>query len=150
MLRIIAFKMAAFGMAAPEMAASNPSYFADFEQVKKLTIKPLTTASCHWHSTLAPQTCKGLHQLWALTCNLRDAMPRQGSLTLSHVTYGTPCHARGYLQSDMWLMGRYATPGSLTLSHVTCRTPCHARGHLHSRMWLAGCHAAPGVTYTHT
>ena len=48
----------------------------------------------------------------SLTCDLR-----QRSLTLSHMTYGTPCHARGHLHSHMWLNG----------------TPCHARGHLHTR-----------------
>ena len=60
----------------------------------------LVMASCHLHSTLASQTCEGLHQLWALpqhlaffeclgiqffnllTCNLRDTMPRQRSLAL--------------------------------------------------------------------
>ena len=36
---------------------------------------------------------------YALTGDLQDAMPRQRSLTLSHVTYGMPCHARGHLHS---------------------------------------------------
>ena len=90
---------------------------AVFEQVKKTTNKYpggetgclcisffsffLAIASCHQHSTLASQTCEGLHQLWALpqhlafffeclgiqffnslTCDLRDTMPRQRSPTL--------------------------------------------------------------------
>ena len=42
MLRMVAFKMAALGVTAPEMTASNPSYFADFEQVKNLIIILLT------------------------------------------------------------------------------------------------------------
>ena len=60
----------------------------------------LAIPSCHWHSTLASQTCEGLHQLWALprhlaffeclgiqffnllTCDLRDTMPCQRSPTL--------------------------------------------------------------------
>ena len=32
----------------------------------------------------------------SLTCNLRHAMPHKRSLTHSHLTYGTPCHARGH------------------------------------------------------
>ena len=76
-----------------------------------------TTASCHGHSTLVSQTYESLHQLWALpqhlaffcfewigiqffnshTCDLRDALPRQRSLTHTHVTYAMPCHARGHL-----------------------------------------------------
>ena len=60
----------------------------------------LAMASCHRHSTLASQTCEGLHQLWALPrhlgvfeclgiqffnllkCDLWDAMLCQRSLTL--------------------------------------------------------------------
>ena len=42
MLRMVGFKMAALGVAAPEMAAFNPSYFADFEQVKNLIIILMT------------------------------------------------------------------------------------------------------------
>ena len=53
---------------------------------------------------------------YILKSDFWDAMPSQRSLTLSHVTYGTPCHAQR----------------SLTLSHVTYGTPCHTRGHLHS------------------
>ena len=40
MLRMVASKMAPPKTAAPGMAAFDPSCFADFEQVKKLTIKP--------------------------------------------------------------------------------------------------------------
>ena len=101
------------------------------------------------YQIFCPGLCKGLHQLWALTCDLWDAMPCQRSLTLSHVTYRMPCHARGHLHSHMWLMGCHAMPEvtyilksdfwnampsqrSLTLSHVTYGAPCHTRGHLHS------------------
>ena len=62
----------------------------------------LAITSCHRHSTLASQTCEGLHQLWALprhlaffwfsmlrhpvfnslTCDLQDTMPHQRSPTL--------------------------------------------------------------------
>ena len=31
-----------------------------------------------------------------LVSDLRNAMPRQRSLTRTHVTYGTLCHARGH------------------------------------------------------
>ena len=63
----------------------------------------MANTSCHQHSTLASQTCEGLHQLWAL--------PRHKAIFFfffiiwmlrhpvfnshSHMTYGTPCHARG-------------------------------------------------------
>ena len=92
------------------------SHFADFEQVTKTNNKnPLGEAGClciffflflaissrQGHSTLASQTCEGLHQLWALpwhlaffwmlsypqffnslTCDLQDAIPRQRLPTL--------------------------------------------------------------------
>ena len=86
----------------------------------------LAMASCHQHSTLAFLTCEGLPlsstptlgvfeclgiQFFnSLTCDLQDAMPRQTSLILSHVTYGTLCHARGHLHYHMWLTGCYAMP----------------------------------------
>ena len=97
-----------------EQVKQLSSYFADFEQVKKTNNKTpvgetgclcicflfLAIALCHWHSTLASQTCEGLHQLWALpwhlaffkclgiqffnllTCDLWDTMLCQRSPTL--------------------------------------------------------------------
>ena len=46
--------------------------------------------------------------------DLWDTMPHQRSITCTHthVTYGTPCHARGqsHAHTHMWLMGRHGTP----------------------------------------
>ena len=77
--------MAASWMAAPWLLlewlitlnkSRNDGYFADFEQVKNLPytktpkldtwITFWATYPCRQHSTLACQTCEGLHQLWDL------------------------------------------------------------------------------------
>ena len=44
-----------------------------------------------------PFECIGNQFFNSHTSDLRDAMPGQWSLTHAHVTYGTPCHARGHL-----------------------------------------------------
>ena len=53
----------ASGMAASDLSYftdyEQVNYFTDFEQVKKLTVKPLD----HCLMSLASQTCKGLHRL---------------------------------------------------------------------------------------
>ena len=117
-------KMAASWIAASDFCYlwTSQKYFADFEQVIKTGNKtPVRETGClyiffncylmsptlHpgfsdlWRSPPAFFECLGIQFFNSLTCDLRDAMPRQMSPTLicSHVTCGTLCHARGHLHS---------------------------------------------------
>ena len=61
--------------------------------------------------------CMGIQFFNLLTRELREAMPRQMSLTLfSHVTYGTLCHVRGHSHF-------FPIPFFLLLPHVTGTPP---------------------------
>ena len=98
--------------------------FLTFSRSKKLPTKllwekPDACASFFGHGLMSPALHPGFSDLWgsppalrstptlgffeclgiqffnSLTCDLRDAMPRKRSLH-SHVTWRTPCHARGH------------------------------------------------------
>ena len=66
----------------------------------------------------------------SLTCDSRDAMPHQRSLTHSHVTCGMPCHTGGHSHTHMWLAGCHAAPG------VTHTLACDLRGAMSRQGWL--------------
>ena len=82
----------------------------------------LAIASCHRHSTLASQTCEGLHQLWALprnsafvfeclgnslSCDLRDTIPRQRSPTLMLREACASAHILNLLITKRVIYGRF-------------------------------------------
>ena len=68
-----------------------------------------TTTLCQRHPTLASQTHEGLHHLWALPWHMAIFFlffsffflnaKASSFLIHSHVTYRTPCHARGHPHS---------------------------------------------------
>ena len=57
--------------------------------------------------------CIGIQFFNSLTCDLREAMPCQRSLTLTHMTYRIPCHARGH--SHSYLRKWRISPGVISI-----------------------------------
>ena len=81
--------------------------------------------SCHWHSTLASQTCEGLHQLWApplhfirlpfffqwLVIHFFDSLPFSQPSLSGHLWLHTP-----HCAAPVLLAGRHAMPEVPALS----------------------------------
>ena len=69
-----------------------------------------------------PFECVGIQFFNSHTCDLRDAMPRQRSLTHTHVTCGMPCHARGHLlHPTLYLEKWRISPGVIGILSVYLR-----------------------------
>ena len=79
------------------------------------------TYPCHWHSTLASQTCEGLHQLWALP----------GLLSVAYFSWllWHPVFQFISLFPTQSVGLPLVTYSSMCSTCVTYRTPCHASGH---------------------
>ena len=79
------------------------------------------TYPCHWHSTLASQTCEGLHQLWALP----------GLLSVAYFSWllWHPVFQFISLFPTQSVGLPLVTYSSMCSTCVTYRTPCHATGH---------------------
>ena len=76
---------------------------------------------CNRHSTLASQTCEGLHQLWALSRLLSVAY--FSWLSRHPVFWFTSLFLTQSVRLSL------VTYPSLCSVYVTYRTPCHASGH---------------------